>query len=136
MGFRMARPNRAREWGAATAYALAIVVQVLGARGLLPGGSAGSGMAQRIFGAAVLIVGLIVAGGPARARRSALAVATAARTVDTVRVGPAYAGLALVLLGHLLRGPSAAGALATAVAAPLLAWPALTSQRGDRPERP
>ncbi|MGB8929952.1 MAG: hypothetical protein WCC48_01745 [Anaeromyxobacteraceae bacterium] len=129
MGFRLARPGRAREWGALVAYLAAVVAQILGARGILPGAVVQAGAASRIVGAVLLVVGLIMAGTPARARRRAAAGVATARERIPGRMDPVYAGLAVVLLGHLLREPSAAGVIAVGLAAPFLAWPAVTAMR-------
>lgn len=129
VGFRLAHPGRGREWGALVAYSVAVVAQTLGARAILPGTVVPAGAPVRILGAALLVVGLVLAGSPARARRRAAGAPAAGRAPTAGRLDPVYAGLAVVLLGHLLREPSAAGAIAAGVAAPLLAWPALTSSR-------
>jgi hypothetical protein len=50
-----------------------------------------------------------------------------ARTVD-----PVYAGLALILIGQLLRGPSRAGAISVALAVLIAGWVALTPRRAER----
>lgn len=50
-----------------------------------------------------------------------------ARTVD-----PVYAGLALILVGQLLRGPSRAGAISVVVAVLIAGWVALTPRRAAR----
>lgn len=128
MGFRLARPGRAREWGALVAYSAAVVAQTLGARGILPGAVVQAGAAPRILGAVLLIVGLVMAGSSARARRRAAMGLATERERTQGHMDPVYAGLAVVLLGHLLREPSAAGAIAAGVAAPFLAWPAVTSR--------
>jgi hypothetical protein len=117
LGFRLARPERAREWLAVAAYAAALAVQAFGALGLLPGAVHEPELALRGVGAALLVVGLVVAGGPTRARRRG---ATSTST-------PTYAGLALVAIGQLLRGPSAAGAIATVVAVLASGWAALAA---------
>jgi protein-S-isoprenylcysteine O-methyltransferase Ste14 len=128
LGFRLARPRRTREWVAIAAYAAALAAQLLGARGLLPGPRLVPGAGLRIGGAVLLVVGLLVAGTSSRARRRASMEARAepepARGFD-----PAYAGLALVLVAQLLRGPSLAGALVASVAVIVGAWVASTPER-------
>jgi hypothetical protein len=130
VGFRLAHPSRGREWGALVAYAVAVVAQTLGARGILPGAVVAAVVPMRILGAILLVVGLIMVGSPARARRRAAAAGASGteRAPTAGRLDPVYAGLAVVLLGLLVREPSAAGAIAAGVAAPFLAWPALTSR--------
>jgi len=128
MGYRVARPDRAREWAAVAAYAAALVAQTLGARGLLQGAVAAPGAALRIAGAVLVVVGLVMAGTAVRARRRA-ARTSPADAVAPGRVGPVYAGLAVVLAGQLLRDPSEAGFVVAAIAAPFLFWAALASPR-------
>lgn len=129
VGFRLAHPSRGREWSALVAYAVAVVAQPLGARGILPGSVIAAGVPMRILGAILLVAGLVMVGTSARARRRAAAGTSATERSPTAgRLDPVYAGLAVVLLGLLLREPSAAGAIAAGLAAPFLAWPALTSR--------
>ncbi len=116
VGYRLARPGRAREWLALVAYAAALAAQLLGSRGLLPGGAFVPGPALRIGGATLLVAGLLVAGGPARARRRAAVEGRAPPGGVPRALGPLYAGLGLVLAGQLARAPSLAGAIATAAA--------------------
>jgi hypothetical protein len=126
-GYRLARPDRGREWLAVAAYAAALAAQLLGARGLLPGAGVTAGPALRVAGAALLVAGLLLAGKPARARRRAALEgqapppAAGRRGVDAV-----YAGLALVLVGQLARAPTVAGAVATSAAVGVCALVALT----------
>ncbi len=49
------------------------------------------------------------------------------------RVDPVYAGLAVILVGQLLRGPSRAGAVAVGLAVLFAGWAALTPGRDGRP---
>ncbi len=131
MGFRLARPVRTREWLALAAYAGALAAQTLGALGFLTGETVDPGVSLRLAGLALLVFGLLLAGSSSRARRRAATDATArvpeARTVD-----PVYAGLALILVGQLLRGPSRAGAISVAVAVLIAGWVALTPRRAER----
>jgi hypothetical protein len=130
MGFRLARPVRTREWLAIAAYAGAMVAQTLGAIGFIAGPRVAPGLGLRLVGLAALVIGLLLAGSSSRARRRAATGATAAvpqaRTVD-----PVYAGLALILVGQLVRGPSRAGAISVAVAVLIAGWVALTPPRRD-----
>ena len=129
VGIRLAKPSRGREWSAVVAYAVAVVGQTLGARGILPGTVVAAGAPMRVLGAILLVAGLVMVGSQERARRRAATGASATERAPTAgRPDPVYAGLAVVLLGLLLREPSAAGAIAAGVAAPFLAWPALTSR--------
>jgi hypothetical protein len=129
VGYRLARPERGREWLAVAAYGAALAAQLLGARGLLPGPALSAGPALRIAGALLLVGGLLVAGGPSRAQRRAV---RERRPGPPARSGAVYAGLGLVLAGQLARGPSSAGAIAAAAAMAVLAATAAAAQR-DRP---
>jgi hypothetical protein len=132
VGYRLARPDRVREWLAVAAYAAALAAQLLAARGLLPGPAHPAGPALRLAGAAVLVVGLVVAGQPSRARRRAALAGRPAPPARLARLDPAYAGLALVVLGQLARAPTLAGAAATAVAAAACLLVAATPSRARR----
>jgi hypothetical protein len=130
LGFRLARPSRSREWLAVAAYAAALAAQTLGALGLLGGGVTAPGNGVRLAGAFLLLGGLLLAGSPSRARRRAAVAAAPApspRRIDAV-----YAGLALILLGQLLRGPSRPAAVTAAVAVLLAVWVALTPRRSGK----
>ncbi len=126
MGFRLARPVRSREWLAVAAYAGALFSQTLGAIGIIAGPAVAPGLALRLVGLAVLVIGLLLAGSSSRARRRAAMSAPPARVPEPRSVDPVYAGLALILVGQLLRGPSRAGAISVAVAALISGWVALT----------
>jgi hypothetical protein len=137
MGFRLARPVRTREWLAIAAYAGALVALTLGALGLLEGPAAAPGLALRLAGLGVLVAGLLLAGSAARARTRAAAHAhagAAAGAPQPPAIDPVYAGLALILVGQLLRGgPSRAGAVSVGVAVLLACWAALTPQARTQP---
>jgi hypothetical protein len=133
MGFRLARPVRTREWLAIAAYAGALFAQTLGAIGFLGGpvvAPGTPGTPQRLAGAALLVAGILLAGAPSRARRRAAASAPASRAPDARSFDPVYAGLALILVGQLLRGPSRPGAISVAVAVLIAGWVALTPRAG------
>ena len=132
MGFRLARPARTREWLAIAAYAGALFTLTLGAAGFLCGPPAAPGAPQRLGGAALLVAGILLAGAPARARGRAAANPAAAAAPAPRSFDPAYAGLALVLAGQLLRGPSRPGAIAVGVAVLIAGWVALTPRREGR----
>lgn len=131
MGFRLARPARAREWVALAAYAAALAVQTLGALGLLGEAPVPPAAGLRVAGAIALVAGILLAGTPARERRRA-AISGAPLPPPRRGIDPVYAGLALVTLGQLLRGPSRAGAVAVAVAALVAAWVAFTPRPRER----
>jgi hypothetical protein len=122
LGLRLARPRGPAGWAAAVAYAASLAATLLGALHLLPGRAFVSPLPLRVAGAAAVVVGLLTAGAPARRRRP---VAERGPRVT----GAAYAGLALVLLGQLLRAPSAAGALGVGVAALVHGWAAWSGRR-------
>jgi hypothetical protein len=129
LGYRLARPVRGREWLALGAYALALVAQLLGARGLLPGPALVPGLSLRIAGGVLLVAGLLLAGKPSRARRRG-AIAALPRAASPRRPDPVYAGLGLVVVGQLARAPSLAAAVATIVAVLACAAVALAPERG------
>jgi hypothetical protein len=133
LGYRLARPDRAREWLAVASYGAGLAAVLLGARGLLPGGPAAGGPALRVAGAILVVAGLLLAGKPARDRRRA----ATARTPrpgpgPSAAVGPVYAGLALVLAGQLARAPSVAGGIAAAATALVCLAVALTPEARGR----
>lgn len=66
VGYRLRRPERAREWVAVAANAAALSAQFFGARGILPGPTLASEPALRNGGAVQLVVGLFLAGKPSR----------------------------------------------------------------------
>lgn len=129
VGYRLARPERGREWVAIAAYALALVVQVLGARELLPGATLVPAPALRIAGSVLLVAGLVLAGKRSRARRHAAAIGRP-EPKPPRRPDPVYAGLGLVVVGQLARTPSLAGAIAAIVAVLACAAVALAPERG------
>jgi hypothetical protein len=132
LGFRLARPDRLREWLAVAAYAVALAAQLLGARGLLPGRTVAAGSALRIGGAVLLVVGLVLAGTSSRARRRAAMNAGLESVRGTGALDPVYAGLAVVLVGQLLRGPSVAGGVTVLAAVVVNGFVALTPLRASR----
>lgn len=140
VGFRFLRPERGVEWAAAAGYAAALVISFAAGSGLLGAPPAGPGAPQRLAGAAVLVGGLLLAGAAVRVRHRARAGTSLPAGRGRRPVPMLHAGLALVLLGHLLRTPSRAGAAATAAALVLHAWAGLRggkeagtpSERGGR----
>jgi hypothetical protein len=135
MGFRLARPVRTREWLAIAAYVGALFAQTLGAVGFLGDPVVAPGTPQRLAGAALLVAGILLAGAPSRARRRAAASAPTSRAPEARSFDPVYAGLALILVGQLLREPSRPGAISVAVAVLIAGWVALTPRAGgaDQP---
>ncbi len=128
LGLRLARPARAREWASAVAYAGGLVVQALGAAGLLPGGRVTPGVALRLAGAVLVVAGILLAGKRTRDRRRG---APATGAAGPAAADPVHAGLALVLVGQLLRGPSLAGAVAVLAALAVVGWAAATPRRAS-----
>jgi hypothetical protein len=133
VGYRLARPERGGDWLAVLAYAGALGAVLLAERAAPAG--AEPGVAPRAAGAALLVLGLVVAGSAARAaRRAAPPPARGARPPPPPPLAPrarprVHAGLALVLCGHLLRAPTAAGGAAVAVALAVLAATAWLAAR-------
>jgi hypothetical protein len=125
LGHRLVRPARAHEWAAVAAYAAALVALVVGARGLAAAGAPPAAPAVRWTGAALLVAGLVLAGASARARLRAAAAGRAPEAPPRRARVAVHAGLALVLLGQLLRNPSTPGAIACGAAALVLGWAAV-----------
>lgn len=120
---------------AVAAYAAALAAQLLGARGLLPGRTLAAGGALRIAGAALLVLGLVLAGTSSRARRRAATATRPEQTPVPRSVDPVYAGLALVLAGQLAREPSLPAGIFTFAAVAVCSYVALAPQRRARAER-
>lgn len=113
LGYRFVRPVRTHEWVSVAAYAVGLAEQLLGASGLFHGHVLEAGTALRLVGAALLVAGPVLAGTPARVRRRLATGAPNARSTPAMSAG--HAGLALVLAGQFLRGPSTAGLVPVAV---------------------
>jgi hypothetical protein len=130
LGFRLARPGSSRGWAALLGYGLAIAATLLADRGILLGPAIEAGTLLRLSGAAVLVVGLLLAGSAARAR-ALPAADTRAGSSSHRRMFPRTAvGLALVLLGFLARSPSLAGGIAVLLDLALVAWAAWPPESG------
>ena len=127
LGYRLARPARPREWAGVAAYAAGLAGQLLGASGLLHGRVLEAGVPLRILGAVLLVAGLVLAGAPARARRRLAPTAPGAR--PTLAMPAGHAGLALVVAGQFLRGPSTTGLVPVAVGILVNAGLALAARR-------
>lgn len=125
LGWRFTLPVRGRDLGGVAVYAATLGVTFAAAHGLVPrAGALEAGPAARLVGGALVILGLALAGASYRARlRAGRGRLATAGPYAWIRQ-PLHAGLALVLLGHLLRLPSSVGLLATAIA---LASRALTA---------
>jgi protein-S-isoprenylcysteine O-methyltransferase Ste14 len=133
LGFRFARPDSPREWLAFVGYAGAIVSTFLASRGVLPGPAADAGQAVRLLGAAVLVLGLVLAGSAVKAGRLGLQEGLAGSgPYRRVRHTP-WLGLALVLVGFLARAPSVIGAVTLCLAVLLAFWAALQCEVIARP---
>jgi hypothetical protein len=104
LGYRLLRPSRARGWLGFAAYAAGVVGQLLGALGVLHGSALTAPTWQRLLGIATLVVGLLLAGAPARARRRSASAPHAGAAREPLTAG--HLGLALVVAGQFLRGPS------------------------------
>ena len=130
LGWRFTLPARGRDLGGLAVYVLALGVTYAAAYGLLPrSGAVEAPPAARLVGGALMILGLALAGGAYRARLQAgRGHLTRGGPYARIRQ-PLHLGLALVLLGHLLRLPSSVGLLATAVG---LASQALTAAAEER----
>lgn len=125
LGRRLAPPRGTAGRLAFGAYAASLAATLLGGLRLLPGPAPAASLGLRLAGAALLVAGLLVAGSPARRARAAAQAGAAPPPTPPA----AHAGLTLVLLGQLLRAPSAAGAAGVAVAALAHGWAAWTAQR-------
>lgn len=117
LGWRFTLPERGRDLAAVLVFVAAVAVTFAAGSGLVPGGGpVAAPLSVRVVGAALLVAGLLLAGRSFKARllagRGHLAEAGPYARIRH----PLYAGLALVLVGHLLRLPSRAGALAVTIA--------------------
>jgi protein-S-isoprenylcysteine O-methyltransferase Ste14 len=133
LGWRFTLPVRGRDFAGVVVYIAAIAVSFAAGRGLLPGGGpVAAGPVARLGGAALLVAGLLLAGASFKARllagRGHLAEAGPYARIRH----PLYAGLALVLVGHLLRLPSRAGALAVTIALVQYLWLGMVEEREAR----
>jgi hypothetical protein len=79
----------------------------------------------------LLVVGLVLAGTSSRARRRAAMNAGLEPVRSTRALNPVYAGLAVVLVGQLLRGPSVAGGVTVLAAVVVNGFVALTPLRAS-----
>ncbi len=130
LGWRFTLPARGRELGGLAVYVLTLAVTYTAAYGVLPrSGAVDAGPGARLVGGALMILGLALAGASYKARlqvgRGHLATGGPYARIRQ----PLHVGLALVLLGHLLRLPSSVGLLATAIA---LGSQALTAAAEER----
>jgi hypothetical protein len=126
LGLRLLRPARLREWIGLVAYAAAVAIQLFGASGLISGAVPAASFWQRILGMGLLVAGLLLTGAPARARRR---VRPRGGQPKSGADALAHVGLALVVAGQYLRGPSTAGLVASAIGVVVNAACALVARR-------
>jgi protein-S-isoprenylcysteine O-methyltransferase Ste14 len=129
LGLRFAGALRAHERIAFASYAAALVASLLAARGIVPAATTAPGVLVRVAGAALLVGGLLLAAAASKVRRGARPGALVTEGPYRRVRRPVEAGLALVLVGHLLRAPSSIGFIAVAVAIATLGW---SARREDR----
>jgi protein-S-isoprenylcysteine O-methyltransferase Ste14 len=130
LGYRFTLSERGRDLAGAFTYVVAVALGFAAGRGLIPASPPMSvPFALRIFGGAVLLAGLFLAGASSKAR-------LLAGRGRLVTVGPyaylrhpLYVGLTLVLVGGLLRDPSAFGGLAAAAAVAQYVWLGVIEER-------
>ena len=123
LGYRFTLPERGRDLGGFLTYAVAIGLGFVAGRGLVPGSPALSvPLPVRVVGAALLVAGLFLAGASQKARLLAGRGRLATAGPYAWLRHPLYAGLSLVVMGSLLRAPSAVGAVAAAVALAQYGW--------------
>ncbi len=130
LGYRFTLPVRGRDFGGLVVYVVAVAVTFAAAHGLVPrAGAVEAGPAARLLGGALMILGLALAGASFKARLQAGRGRLATGGPYARIRQPLHLGLGLVLLGHLLRLPSSAGLLATAVALASRAFTAAAEER-------
>ncbi len=130
LGYRFTLPERGRDFGALLVYVAAIGVTLAAGHGLIPrAGAFEPGLALRIPGSMLLIAGILLAGASFRTRLEAGRGALATRGPYSRVRHPLYLGLGMVLVGHLLRLPSSAGLLPTALALASYALAAAAEER-------
>ncbi|WP_242392250.1 methyltransferase family protein [Anaeromyxobacter oryzisoli] len=123
LGWRFTLPERGRDLAAVLVFVAAVAVTFAAGRGLVPGGGpVAAALPVRVVGAALLVAGLLLAGSSFKARLLAGRGHLAESGPYARLRHPLYAGLALVLVGHLLRLPSRAGALAVTIALAQYLW--------------
>ncbi len=130
LGYRFTLPERGRDFTGLLVYVAAIGVTLAAAHGLVPhAGAIEPGLALRAPGSLLLILGFVLAGASYRARLEAGRGALATGGPYARVRHPLYLGLGMVLLGHLLRLPSSAGLLPTALALASYAFTAAAEER-------
>jgi protein-S-isoprenylcysteine O-methyltransferase Ste14 len=130
LGYRFTLSERGRDLAGAFTYVIAVALGFAAGRGLISASPPFPvPFAVRIFGAAVLLAGLLLAGASSKARL----VAGRGRLVTGGPYAyvrhPLYVGLSLVLAGGLLRAPSAIGGLAAAAAVAQYVWLGMIEER-------
>ncbi len=130
LGYRFTLPERGRDFAGLLVYVAAIGVTLAAAHGLVPrAGAFEPGLALRVPGSLMLILGIVLAGASFRARLEAGRGALATGGPYARVRHPLYLGLGLVLVGHLLRLPSSAGLLPTALALASYAFTGAAEER-------
>jgi hypothetical protein len=128
LGYRLLRPSRARDWLGIVAYAAGLVGQLIGASGFLHGAVLAAPAWQRLLGTVTLVVGLLLAGAPARARRRSASAQHSGEARVPLTAG--HLGLALIVAGQFLRGPSTNAVVPTLVAVAVNVGVAIAARRG------
>lgn len=130
LGYRFTLPERARDLGGFLTFALAIALGFAAGRGLVPGAQAlPAPLPARLAGAVLLLAGLALAGSSSKARLQAGRGLLASGGPYARLRHPLYLGLSLVLMGCVVRAPSAAGVLAAVVAVGQYSWLGAVEER-------
>ena len=133
LGWRFALPERGRDFAGMLVFVTAVVLTFAVGRGLIPG--SGPTRPGRFCGSPAAHWSSSASCSPARRFKARLLAGRGrlAVTGPYARIRhPLYAGLALVLVGHLLRLPSQPGALAVVVALAQYVWLATVEEREAR----
>ncbi|ACL67571.1 conserved hypothetical protein [Anaeromyxobacter dehalogenans 2CP-1] len=130
LGYRFTLPERGRDFAGILVYVAAIAVTLAAAYGFVPrAGAVDPGLAGRIPGGLLLVAGFLLAGASFRARLEAGRGRLATGGPYARIRHPLYLGLGMVLAGHLLRLPSSAGLLSTALALASYGFAAAAEER-------
>jgi protein-S-isoprenylcysteine O-methyltransferase Ste14 len=133
LGWRFTLPERGRDFAGVLVFVAVVALTFAAGRGLIPGtGAVVAGPLLRLGGAALLVLGLLLAGASFKARlRAGRGRHPEVGPYARIR-HPLYAGLTLVLVGHLLRLPSQVGALAVLAAVAQYVWMGTVEEREAR----